>query len=334
MRIAVDAMGGDYAPDAVIEGAVLAARENQLEILLVGPQDVIEERLKNYDLENSKIEIIPASQVVQMDEPAADAIRHKRDSSIAISARLLKNKEADAMISAGNTAAVYATARLFLGKLKGVSRPALAMVFPNVIDSTIVIDVGANAGGCRAEDLLHFALMGEIYAREIIGKENPRVGLLSVGEEKSKGSALTLEAYSLMEDYPINFIGNIEGSDVVSGKTDVLVCDGFVGNVILKLVEGMGEVIYKLVKEEISQSFLAKIGFLLASPTLRKLGKKIDYEEYGGAPLLGINGVCLIGHGKSSPNAIKSAIRAASESVSHKVNERIEQSLQNIKQGN
>jgi len=332
MRIAVDAMGGDNAPDAVIEGAVLAAREYQVEILLVGQQGVVRETLDQHNLGGGKIEIVPASQIVLMDESPTEAIRGKKESSIAVAARLLGTGDADAMISAGNTGAALATTRSFLGKLKGLARPAIASVIPNEVDFTILLDVGANAGGCRPEHLRQFAIMGEIYAREVMGKENPRVGLLSVGEEESKGSAVTLSAFPLLAQSPINFVGNVEGSDVVNGSTDVVVCDGFVGNVILKLTEGIGEMLFKLISEELGKSKIAKLGALMAASVLRNFRKRIDYAEYGGAPLLGIKGVCIIGHGKSNAFAIKNAIRVASEFVSQGVNERIEQKLRIIKE--
>jgi glycerol-3-phosphate acyltransferase PlsX len=209
MRIAVDAMGGDNAPAAVVEGAVLAAREYQMEILLVGQQEIVKEHLRKYDLGMGKVEIIPASQVVQMDESPTEAVRRKKDSSIAVAASFLESGGADAMVSAGNTGAVLASARSALGKLKGLARPAIAAVIPNAVDFTILLDVGANAGGCAPEHLLQFAIMGEVYARDVMGKENPRVGLLSVGEERSKGSSITLSAFPLLEQSPINFVGNV-----------------------------------------------------------------------------------------------------------------------------
>jgi glycerol-3-phosphate acyltransferase PlsX len=237
------------------------------------------------------------------------------------------------MVSAGNTAAALANARAFLGKLKGVARPAIATVMPNVVDATILLDVGANAGGCAPEHLLQFAIMGEIYARDVMGKEKPRVGLLSVGEEESKGSTVTLDAFPLLMQSSVNFLGNVEGKDIVNGTADVVVCDGFVGNAILKFGEGIGEMIFDLMKEELSKSRLAKLGLLLVGPALRKFRKRVDYAEYGGAPLLGIRGVCVIGHGRSSAYAIKNAVRVASEFVSHEVNEHIEENLQMMKQG-
>jgi glycerol-3-phosphate acyltransferase PlsX len=325
MRIAVDAMGGDNAPAAVVEGAVLAAREYQVDILLVGQEEAIS---KNLPKSEQRIEVIHAQQVVGMDELAIEAVRRKRDSSIAVAARLLKNGEADAMVTAGNTAAAYATTRAFLGKLKGVSRPAIATVMPNAVDATILLDVGANAGSCRPEHFLQFAIMGQVYAKVLMGKENPRVGLLSVGEEESKGSAVTLEALPLLTQAPINFVGNVEGKDIVNGTTDVVVCDGFVGNAILKFAEGIVEVVFDLVREELSHSRLAQLGIALATPALRRFKKRVDYAEHGGAPLLGIRGVCIIGHGKSNYYAVKNAIRLASEFVSQKVNQHIEENIQ------
>lgn len=334
MRIAVDAMGGDNAPAAVVEGAVLAAREYQVEVLLVGQQEAVDRDLRNHDLGGGSVEIIPASQIVEMDEPAVDAVRRKKDSSIAVAARLLKTGDADAMVGAGNTAATYGMVRAFLGKLKGISRPAIASMIPNIDDVTVLLDVGANAGGCRPEHLLEFAIMGQAYARDILGKENPRVGLLSVGEEESKGNTVTRGAHALLSQLPMNFVGNVEGKDIVNGTTDVVVCDGFVGNVILKFAEGLGEAIFDLIKIEVNKSKLAKMGMIMAIPILKKLRKRIDYSEYGGAPLLGIKGVCIIGHGKSDPRAIKNAIRVASEFVSHGVNQHIEETIQVTKEIN
>ena len=333
MRIAIDAMGGDDAPAAVVEGAVLAAREYQIEALLVGQQEVVEESLRKYDLGEGKIKVIPASQVVMMDESPIEAVRRKKDSSIAVATRLLKSGEADAIVSAGNTVAALAITRSVLGKLKGLARPAIATIMPNKVDITILLDVGANVGGCRPEDLLQFAVMGQVYAEDVLGKQNPRVGLLSVGEERSKGSAVTLGAFSLLEQSSIiNFVGNVEGRDIVNGTTDVVVCDGFVGNVILKFTEGLADMIFYLMKAELARSKLAKLGMLLAGPALKKFMKRVDHTEYGGAPLLGINGPCIIGHGNSDANAIKNAVRVASEFVSHRVNEHIEQCLQTMKE--
>ncbi len=322
MRIAVDAMGGDNAPGAVIEGALLAAREYQTDILLVGQKEVIS---KNLSGRERRISIIHAPQIVQMDESPIDAIRRKKDdSSIGVAARLLKDGEADAMVSAGNTAAVYAIARSYLQKLKGVSRPAIATLIPNIVDATILLDVGANAGGCGPEHFLQWAIMGQIYAQAVMGKENPRVGLLSVGEEESKGNPVTRNALPLLSQSSINFVGNVEGRDIVNGTTDVVVCDGFVGNVIIKFAGGLGEAIFELIRAELKQSVLARLGMALAAPALRKIRKRIDYSEYGGAPLLGSGGACIIGHGKSDPHAIKNAIRVASEFVSQQVNKHIE----------
>jgi len=269
---------------------------------------------------------------VLMDEVPADAVRKKRDSSMHVCARLIKSGRADAMVTAGNTAAALAISRSILGKLKGVSRPALASIIPNVNDATILLDVGANAGSCMPEHLLEFALMGDIYSREVLGKDKPRIGLLSVGEERTKGSSITKEALPLLEKAPINFIGNVEGKEIVNGGADVVVCDGFVGNAILKFAEGASVMFFHVIKTEINRSLSAKIGMLLAKKALKAFTKKLDYENYGGAPILGINGACIIGHGKSSANAIKSAIRVASEFVSRDVNKSIEKSLLEMKQ--
>ena len=329
MRIAVDAMGGDNAPGAIIEGAILAAREYQIDILLVGQEEVIRKSLSGNE---QRVSIVHAPQIVQMDESPIDAIRRKKDdSSIGVAARLLKDGEADAMVSAGNTAAVYAIARSYLHKLKGVSRPAIATLIPNIVDATILLDVGANAGGCEPEHFVQWAIMGQIYAQAVMGKENPRVGLLSVGEEESKGSPVIRNALPLLSQSSINFVGNVEGRDIVNGTTDVVVCDGFVGNVIIKFAGGLGEAIFQLIREELKQSILARLGIALAAPALRKIRKRIDYSEYGGAPLLGIGGACIIGHGKSNSIAVKNAVRVASEFVSQQVNQHIEENIQEMK---
>ncbi len=332
MRIAVDAMGGDKAPDVVIEGAILAAREYPVEIILVGPREIVEKHLSKYKINNLKLDIIHASQAVSMDEPPADAVRKKKDSSMHVSTRLMKSGEVSAMVTAGNTAAALAITRSILGKLKGVSRPAIAAVIPNTVDATILLDVGANAGSCGPLHLLEFAIMGSVYSKALMRKENPRVGLLSVGEEKTKGSAITLSAFPLLEQAPINFVGNVEGKDVVSGVVDIVVCDGFVGNAILKFAEGASDLFFEIIKSEIRKSIKAQLGMLLAKSAFKAFSNRLDYEKYGGAPILGVNGACIIGHGRSTPSAIKEAIRVSSEFVSYKVNSSIEDNLREVKE--
>lgn len=331
MRIAVDAMGGDKAPDVVIEGAILAAREYPVDIALVGPQEIIEKHLSKHKIGDLKLDIIHASQAICMDESPADAVRKKKDSSMHVSARLIKSGEVDAMVTAGNTAAALAITRSILGKLKGVSRPAIAAVIPNTVDATILLDVGANAGSCGPLHLLEFALMGTIYSKALMHKENPRVGLLSVGEEKTKGSVITLNAFPFLEQAPINFIGNVEGKDIVNGSADIVVCDGFVGNAILKFAEGASDLFFEIIKAEIKKSIKAQIGTLLAKSAFKAFSNRLNYEKYGGAPILGINGACIIGHGRSTPLAIKEAIRVSSEFVTYKVNSNIEDDLRNVK---
>jgi glycerol-3-phosphate acyltransferase PlsX len=293
-----------------------------------------EELLHNYDLGKAKIQVVNASQYILMGEPAADAVRKKKDSSMHVSARLLKTGQADAMVTAGNTASALAISRSILGKLKGVSRPSLAMVIPNEIDATVLLDVGANAGSCKPVHLLEFALMGSLYSKMILKKENPRVGLLSVGEEKTKGTFITLEAFPLLENAPINFIGNVEGKDIVNGTADVVVCDGFVGNALLKFAEGASKMFFSVIRAEFKKSLKAKLGIMLAKDALKAFTNKLDYERYGGAPILGIKGACIIGHGRSSAVAIKNAIRIASEFVTFNVNASIEKSLQEIREQN
>ena len=330
MRVAVDAMGGDYAPDATVEGAIEASRSYGIEVLLVGKPEAIEEevsRLKRHgELDGAKFQIIPADEVVEMDDDPLHAVRHKRNSSMAVALRTVKSGEADAFVSAGSTGAAYGIARAILGRVKGVTKPAIAVVMPNVRDQTVVIDAGANVD-CSPKDLAEFAVMGSIYSELILGKSSPRVGLLNIGTEEIKGNDLVFGARPLLREAPINFIGDVEGRDVMAGTVDVVVCDGFIGNVILKFGEGMADLVVRLLKNELSTTLLSKIGAALIRRRFENLKAKLDYTEYGGAPLLGINGACIIAHGSSCPNAIKNAVRVASEYVERGINRQIERRL-------
>ncbi len=329
-RIAVDAMGSDAAPGPEIEGAILAARERWAEIVLVGPEDRLKHELTRYGGRASDFEVVHASEAVTMEDAAAKAFRHKKDSSIRVAARLVRDGKADGLVSAGNTGAVMATAKITLGVLEGVDRPALAAVMPNLKGTaTIVLDVGANVD-CAPENLEQFAVMGEIYYRAIFGIKQPRVGLLSNGEEARKGNELVRLTHQRLKQLPLNFIGNVEGRDVINGKVDVMVTDGFTGNVVLKTSEGVALVLGGMLKEALSSTVSAKLGSVLARRALRRFKKRVDYSEYGGAPLLGLRGVCIITHGGSNPNGVKNAIRVASEFAAAQVNEKIQQELAGV----
>jgi glycerol-3-phosphate acyltransferase PlsX len=330
-RIAVDAMGTDAAPQPEVEGAILAAREGYAEVLLVGPQEVLKEVLKRElarrDVRKLPIEIVHASEAVTMEDEAAKAFRRKRDSSIRVAARLVREGKADGVISAGNTGAVMTTVKIVMGTLEGVDRPALAAVFPtSQRQAAVLLDVGANVD-CKPHHLEQFAVMGEVYYRVIFGVERPRVGLLSIGGEEHKGNDLTREAYVLLKQLPLNFVGNVEGRDLYNGRVEVIVCDGFIGNVALKISEGVIEVISSLLKEALSRTISSKVGYALSRKAFENFRKRLDYSEYGGAPLLGVRGVCIICHGGSNSNAIKNAIRVAAEFAGGQVNEKIERDL-------
>jgi len=323
-------MGTDVAPHPEVEGAILAARAGIAEVLLVGPEDVLRRELNRHPARGLPIEVVHASEAVTMDDHAAKAFRRKRDSSIRVAARLVRDGRADGLVSAGNTGAVMATAKLVLGALEGVDRPALAAVFPNSKGTaTVLVDVGANVD-CKAQHLEQFAVMGAVYYRVIFGAPHPRLGLLSIGTEDHKGNELTREAFGLLRKLPFNFVGNVEGRDLYNGRLDVIICDGFIGNVALKISEGMVEAIASLLKEALASTLSSKVGYVLSRSALRRFKKRVDYSEYGGAPLLGVKGVCMIAHGGSNANAIKNAIRVAAEFAQGRVNEKIEQELASV----
>ncbi len=331
--IAVDAMGADRAPKPEVEGAILAARHYGVNVLLVGKEDIVQAELDARPVwRRLPIEVVHASEVIGMHEKAAQAVRSKRDSSMRVGLRLVRDGKADGFVSAGNTGAAMATAKMVLGALPGVDRPALATAFPTTLGTaTILIDVGANVDS-KPQNLQQFAIMGDIYFRSIFAgrfatAENPRVGLLSIGEEESKGNELTREAYKLIKDLPLNFVGNVEGRDLYNGKADVLVCDGFVGNVALKISEGMADAVRFLLKQSLQATITRQVGFLLSRQAFVDFKKRLDYSEYGGAPLLGIKGVCIICHGSSNANAIKNAIRVANEFANSKLNRVIEERI-------
>ena len=326
MRVAVDAMGGDLAPAVAVEGAVAAVREFGIPVTLVGDTAQISNELSRHSIAGLDIILKNATEVVGMHDSASDAVRKKRDSSIRVAFDLVKAGEADAVVSAGNSGATMAAGMFVLKRLTGIERPAIAQVFPNLQGHTVVLDVGGNVD-CKPVHLVQFAIMGEVYARHILGIDNPRVGLLSNGEEDSKGNELTRETNLILKDISFNYTGYVEGRDIFNGGADVVVCDGFVGNVVLKLSEGLADAVGTMLKEEIKASFLSKVGYLLARPAFKRFKKKVDYAEYGGAPLLGIDGVGMICHGGSNVKAIKNAIRFAHENVEKKVNQRMAEKL-------
>jgi len=329
MRIALDAMGGDFAPEVTVAGAIESVNENDVHVVLVGDQEVLRESLRSKKYPPERISIVHASEVVRMHESPSIALRRKKDSSIRRAVDLVKHGEAQAAISAGHSGVAMATALFVLGKLPHVDRPAIATVMPSLTGSFVLIDVGANVDS-KPENLLQFALMGEAYYRTIFKVEAPRIALLSIGEEDTKGNELTKETFKLLKAAPLNFIGNIEGKDVFVGSADVIVCDGFIGNVVLKVSEGLADTIIKMLKREISNVATGRIGFMMLRPALKSFKRKTDYSEYGGAPLLGINGTCIISHGRSSARAIKNAIRIAAEMSEERVNELISANLGNL----
>ncbi len=326
MKIALDAMGGDFAPDITVAGAIEAVSEYDLEIILVGDRQKISESLKAKRYPPNRLSIFHASEVVQMHESPSVALRRKRDSSIRRAIELVKNNEADAAVSAGNSGVVMATSLFILGKLPNVDRPAIATIMPSLTGYFLLIDAGANVD-CKPENLLQFAIMGNAYYKGVCDIPSPRIALLSIGEEDTKGNELTKEAFKYLKAADINFTGNIEGKDIFSGSADVIVCDGFIGNIVLKVSEGLAETILKMLKMEIANVATGKLGYLMIKPAIKGFKKRTDYSEYGGAPLLGINGTCIISHGRSSARAIKNAVRVAAEMARKKVHEIIRESL-------
>ena len=317
VRIAVDAMGGDFAPEAIVKGALQAvAFYPGITVILVGQKDKIAACLQG--TVTSQIEIYEASEIVEMDEHPASAIKRKKDSSIVVATRLVKEGQADALVSAGNTGAQMAAALLGLGRIKGISRPAIGTVLPTLQEGKLLLDVGANPDA-KPENLVQYAMMGSIYAEMILGIKNPKVALLNIGSEPGKGNELVQQAYELLNNTDLNFIGNIEGRDIPYGVADVMVCDAFVGNIVLKTIEGMASSLFQLIKQKITANTVRKIGALLIKPGLKEIAHTLDYAEYGGAPLLGVNGTSIICHGSSNQKAIFNAIRVAKECVEEEI---------------
>jgi glycerol-3-phosphate acyltransferase PlsX len=317
-------MGGDHAPREIVAGALLAAKEYPVDIILVGQEEVVRRELAALNEPNARgIDVVDAREVVEMTDSALTPIRKKRNSSIRVCANLVAEGRANAFVSAGNTGATWTSARMVIGMIEGVDRPALAAILPSQKGHTLLLDVGANVDA-KASHLREFAVMGHFYAQMLFGKQDPRVGLLSIGEEEGKGNELTKETYRVLKETGLNFMGNAEGRDVFNGNADVVVCDGFIGNVVLKAGEALGEFVSKTLREEMTRSFSRKIGALLAKSAFADLKKRMDYSEYGGAPLLGVKGGCIVCHGRSNAKAIKNAIRVARDFAINKIDEKIQ----------
>ena len=330
IRIAVDAMGGDFAPTEIVKGALLAAKEYSVQILLVGQEEVVRRELAAAAPELPRnIEVVDAREIIEMDDTAIAPLRKKRNSSVRICANLVAEGRADAFLSAGNTGATWTSARMVMGMIEGVSRPALAAILPNINRHTLLLDVGANVD-TKPNHLREFAVMGHFYAQMVFGIPEPRVGLMSIGEEEGKGNELTKETYRVLKETGLNFIGNAEGRDVFNGNADVVICDGFIGNVVLKASEALGEFVTRTLRIELTRTLPRKLGALLAKSAFDDLKKRMDYSEYGGAPLLGVKGGCIVCHGRSSAKAIKNAVRVAREFAMNHIGEKIQASVTDL----
>jgi len=330
--IALDAMGSDRAPRPEIEGAIQAARHYDVRVALVGREETTRAELARYPAAAGlPLDVVPATEVITMDDKAVQAVRAKRDSSLRVGLRLVREGRAAGFITAGNTGAAMIAAKMVLGAIPGVDRPALAAVFPTAVNTVaILLDVGANVD-CKPHNLEQFAVMGEIYFRSMFGTKRPRVGLLSIGEEETKGNELTRDSFQLLKRLPLNFVGNVEGRDLYGGQVDVIVADGFVGNVALKTSEGVANLVRATLKETLKTTITRQVGYLLSRSAFADFKKRLDHTEYGGAPLLGVKGVCFITHGSSNANAIKNAIRVAAEFAERKINDKIEKELAAIR---
>ncbi len=327
MKIAVDAMGGDYGLKPTVEGAIAAVKEQGIDVGLVGDETQIREQLRRVGCSDARVMVHHAPQVVGMHEPPAQIARKKRDSSVWIATEMVKHGEASAVISAGNTGASMVASFFVLGVIKGVERPAIAATLPTLTGTAVMLDVGANVD-CTAQHLEQFALMGNEYGKHLLGKPDPRVGLLSIGVEESKGNEVTKEALKALKASPLNFIGNVEGRDVYSGVADVIVCDGFIGNIALKISEGLADTIKKILLREVARSRLGKLSYLFLAGPLVRLRRRVDYAEFGGAPLLGVNGISIVCHGRSSAKAIKNAIVRAKSLAESRLNELIQRDIE------
>jgi glycerol-3-phosphate acyltransferase PlsX len=328
MKILVDAMGGDYAPAVVVDGAVQAARDLGLEITLIGRQGPVEAELSRHDTTGLTLNVHNATEVIEMDEHPAAAVRAKKDSSMVVGMELIKQHEADAFFSAGNSGGALAAALFRLGRIRGIQRPALSTTFPSQTPQgyCFILDIGANAD-CRPEYLAQFALMGSIYVERVMGVPHPRVAIVSNGEEEGKGNQLVQETLPLLKASSLNFVGNAEGKDIPWGIADVIVTDGFTGNVIIKLAEGVSKMLMDIIKQEITSRSVSRVGALLAKPAFDQVKRRLDYREYGGAPLLGVDGVVIVGHGRSDALAVRNGIRMAAQAVENGVLDAIKQGL-------
>lgn len=331
IRIAVDAMGGDFAPEYPVLGAIEAAQENKgIEVILVGPEKEIKEVIRKQNVTLTNLKVMNADEYVTMDDSPAEVYKAKPNSSLNVALRMQREKEADAMVSTGNTGAVLSHSTLKLGRIQGINRATIGAELPSMKGSTLVFDVGATVD-CRPNHLVEYAIMGSIFSNNIYKKDKPKVGLLSIGEEKTKGNELTLSAYEMLEKAPINFVGNVEGGDILRGTVDVVICDGFVGNILLKMAESVLDLFRFKLREYSEKGFIQKLWVGMMYGTLKKILKKFDYEEQGGTPLLGVNGISIIGHGKSTPYAIKKMIYRAEEVSRLKINNKIESALKENK---
>ncbi len=331
MRIAIDAMGGDAGPAVVVDGALVAARHLQVGLLLVGDARQIESELARHPAARGlNLHILDAPDRIDMAESAAAALRRKPRASIRVAAEAVRDGRADALFSAGHTGASVMAAHAAFGLLPGLDRPALATIVPTRGAPAVLLDSGATVG-CRAHHLVQFAVMGSAYARVALGRERPRVRLLSVGEEESKGNELTREAHRLLKEAPVHFIGNVEGRDVFSGDADVIVCDGFTGNVTLKVSEGLVETVEALLRDELASTFGGRVGFVLSRQAFRRFRRRVDYSEYGGAPLVGLNGLCMVGHGRSSAKAVANAVTLAARAVKEDLVSRLSRDLDRVR---
>jgi len=330
IKIALDVSGGDYAPLEILKGAYSAFKElENTQIILVGQKEKILSCVQDNKFKDFDLPIVDASEIIAMDEPAALSVRRKRNSSIVKGIELLKNKQADAFVSCGNTGAVVSAAVLGLRLIKGVERPGIGIVVPTKTGTAMMIDVGANIG-TKPNHLLQYAVMADIYSKKVLKKENPKVGILNIGEEETKGTEFIKETRILFEKAYFNFIGNIEAKDVYKGVCDCIICDGFLGNVALKISEGLAETVGYFLLDYLRKDFLGKIGLFLAQNALRKFKRKIDYSEYGGAPLLGVDGIVIIGHGRSDARAVKSALKVAREEVERNINDEIRSKIESV----
>ena len=325
-RIAVDAMGGDFGPHVVVPGALHAARTGKAEVILVGDQDAIAAQLARYDAKGLPVSVVHASQVVEMEEKPSEALRRKKDSSIQVACNLVRDGEADGVISAGHSGATLACAMFTIGRAPGVDRPAIATFMPTEKSHCVIIDVGANVD-CKPFHLLQFGVMASVLAETMLGRVNPAVALLSNGEESGKGNLLVKETFDLLRLSSLNFVGNIEGRDLFTGNVGVVVCDGFVGNVVVKQAEGLASSLGRLLKGELRRGFFGKIGTMLALSSLKRFSRLVDYAEYGGAPLLGLKGICLICHGASNSKAMSSAVRMAARFVDMEANTHLSEAV-------